>query len=99
MFSSDQSSYVLKVAGQNSYIHGGYELMEFAYVIRCLIKKTNIDLALVERVDPAVDKLRDIEDVSKNRPNLGIQNHPRKCICSALVQFGCYQHRHGLKLL
>ena len=39
--------------------------MEFAYVIRCLIKKTNIDLALVERVDPSVDKLRDIEDVSK----------------------------------
>ena len=52
------------MAGQNSYIHGGYELMEFAYVIRCLIKKTNIDLALVEKVDPAVDKLRDIEDVS-----------------------------------
>jgi hypothetical protein len=61
---SDQSSYVLKVAGQNSYIHGGYELMEFAYVILCLIKKTNIDLALVERVDPSIDKLRDVEDVS-----------------------------------
>ena len=62
---SDENSYILKVAGHNSYIHGGYELMEFAYVIRCLIKKTNIDLALVERVDPSVDKLRDIEDVSK----------------------------------
>ena len=55
---------MLKIAGQNSYIHGGYELMEFAYVIQCLIKKTNIDLALVVRVDPAIDKLRDIEDVS-----------------------------------
>ena len=92
---SDQSSYVLKVAGQNSYVHGGYELMEFAYVIRCLIKKTNIDLALVEKVDPSVDKLRDIEDVSKNCPKLvGIQNHHRECVCGALVQFGCYQYRH-----
>lgn len=63
---SDQSSYVLKVAGQNSYIHGAYELMEFAYIIRCLIKKKDPDLALVERVDPSIDRLRDIEDVSVN---------------------------------
>ena len=63
---SDQSSYVLKVAGQNSYIHGAYELMEFAYIIRCLIKKKDPDLALVERVDPSIDRLRDIEDVSIN---------------------------------
>ena len=61
---SDENSYVLKVAGQNSYIRGPYELMEFAYVIRCLIKKTDIDLALVERVDPSIDRLRNIEDVS-----------------------------------
>ena len=54
----------MKVAGQNSYLHGAYELMEFAYVIRCLMKKTDIDLALVERVDPSIDRLRDIEDVS-----------------------------------
>ena len=61
---SNESNYVLKVAGQNSYLHGAYELMEFAYVIRCLMKKTDIDLALVERVDPSIDRLRDIEDVS-----------------------------------
>ena len=54
----------MKVAGQNSYLHGAYELMEFAYVIRCLIKKTDIDLALVEKVNPSIDRLRDIEDVS-----------------------------------
>ena len=61
---SDENRYVLKVTGENSYVHGSYELMEFAYVIRCLIKKTDIDLALVERLDPSIDKLRDIEDVS-----------------------------------
>ena len=63
---SNESNYVLKVAGQNSYLHGAYELMEFAYVIRCLMKKTDIDLALVERVDPSIDRLRDIEDVSRH---------------------------------
>ena len=56
---------MLKVTGQNSYIHGGYELMEFAYVIRCLIKKTDIDIALVEKVDPSIDRLRNVEDVSE----------------------------------
>ena len=54
----------MKVAGQNSYLHGAYELMEFAYVISCLIKKTDIDVALVERVEPSIDRLRDVEDVS-----------------------------------
>ena len=61
--------------------------MGFAYVIRCLIKKTNIDLALVEKVDPAIDKLRDIEDVSKNRPNFRDSKSPQKMDlwCSSTV--------------
>ena len=61
---SNESNYVLKVAGQNSYLHGAYELMEFTYVICCLMRKTDIDLAPVERVDPSIDRLRDIEDMS-----------------------------------
>ena len=54
---------MLKVSGQNSYLHGNYELTEFSYIVKSLIKKTDVELTLVKRLDPDKDKPRDIEDV------------------------------------
>jgi len=54
---------VLKVSGQNSYLHGNYELTQFAYIVRSLTKKRDIELTLVRKLDPAMDRPRDIEDV------------------------------------
>ena len=54
---------MLKVAGQNGYLHGYSELKEFSYVIACVTKKQDIDLVLVRKLNPDIDKPRDIEDV------------------------------------
>ena len=55
---------MLKVTGQNSYIHGFSELKQFSHVVKSLLKQQDIELVLVRKTDPAVDKPRDIEDVS-----------------------------------
>ena len=61
---SDINDYVLKVAGEENYIHGSCELIQFTYIVRCLSKKEDIQLALVKKVDPDLDNPRDIPDVS-----------------------------------
>ena len=63
-FSSNLSDYVLKVAGEESYIYGHYELIQFSYIIRCISKKTDITLALVKKLDTEEDRCRDVADVS-----------------------------------
>ena len=55
---------VLKVVGQSSYVHGHWDLIQFSPIIRRLIKKEDIELALVKKLDPALDEPRSIEDVS-----------------------------------
>ena len=61
---SDVNDYVLKVAGEENYIHGYCELIQFTYIVHCLSKKEDIQLALVKKVDSELDKPRDISDVS-----------------------------------
>ena len=61
---SNMSDYVLKVAGQESYLHGNCEIIQFAHVVRCLSKKQDIELALVKKNDENLDRPRDIPDVS-----------------------------------
>ena len=56
--------YVLKVAGEESYIYGHYELITFSYIIRCIGKKIDIVLALVRKKDTEEDGCRDVPDVS-----------------------------------
>ena len=65
--------------------------MEFSYVIRCLIKKKEVDLALVERLDPSTDRLRDIEDVSQWPLSLTTMcvsalNVEERCLSTLLLQ-------------
>ena len=60
---SDQGDCVLKVTGQNSFLHGENELRHFSYVVDCLIRKQDIQLTLVSRLSPDIDRLWDIEDV------------------------------------
>ena len=55
---------MLKVAGQNSYLHGFSELKQFSHVVKSLSKHQDIELVLVRKLDPTMDKPRDIEDVS-----------------------------------
>jgi hypothetical protein len=54
--------YVLKVAGEESYIYGHYELITFSYIIRCIGKKIDIVLALVRKKDTEEDGCRDVPD-------------------------------------
>ena len=65
--SSNLDDYVLKVAGEESYIYGHYELITFTYIIRCLSKKADIALALVKKKDIEEDKCRDVADVSEGK--------------------------------
>ena len=60
---SNIDDYVLKVAGQDSYIHGFSQLLQFSYIVRTLGKKQDVELALVRRLDPAEDLPREIPDV------------------------------------
>ena len=55
---------MLKVAGEESYIYGHYELITFSYIIRCIGKKIDIVLALVRKKDTEEDRCRDVPDVS-----------------------------------
>ena len=61
---SNIEDYVLKVAGQESYIHGFSQLLQFAYIVRSLGKRQDVELSLVRKVDPAGDQPREIPDVS-----------------------------------
>ena len=55
---------MLKVAGEESYIYGHYELIRFSYILRCISKKADIVLALVRKKDTEEDDCRDVPDVS-----------------------------------
>ena len=61
---SDPNDCVLKVTGQNSYIHGYQELKQFCYVVKCVTKKEDIELVMVRKLNHDIDKPRDVEDVS-----------------------------------
>ena len=55
---------MLKVAGEESYIYGHYQLIQFNYIIRCISKRADIVLALVRKKDTEEDGCRDVPDVS-----------------------------------
>ncbi len=62
-FYSNPDDCVLKVTGQDSYLHGYHELKEFSYIVKCVSKKIDIELVLVRKLKPEMDKPREIEDV------------------------------------
>ncbi len=55
---------MLKLVGQSSYIHGHWDLVQFVPVIKRVIKKQDIELTLVWKLDTSLDEPRSIEDVS-----------------------------------
>ena len=61
---SNPNDYALKVAGQESYVYGHYELIQFTHVLHCLSKKQDIELVLVKKLSSEGDRCRDIPDVS-----------------------------------
>ena len=73
--SSNLDDYVLKVAGEESYVYGHYELIQFSYIIHSISKKKDIVLALVQKKDMEEDKCRDVADVSVS---LGVGGRERE---------------------